>query len=328
MNEYRVLVRAPLSKSVLKDLRQNFKEVIYNPWNVTGERYYEDKLVEVLQDIQPDILITELDQVSSKVIQAYPKLILIGDCRANPDNIDISACTMKGIPVLCTPARNAQAVAEMIVGVLLAYNRHICESVQWVKDSQWVKGTTPYHVWMGNEIYKKTVGFVGFGAVGKATAKLFSAFDCHIQYYDPYVTDSMFSRVSLETIFSTSDIVSIHLPVLDSTQNMIDKSLFRLMKEDAIFINTARSAVVNQSDLLDLARNQTIRGILLDVLPEEPPSESSLEINQYSNVFLTPHICGSSYEVIDHQSDIISNKLFKWLSQEDLSEIVFNKEVV
>ncbi len=328
MNEYKVLVRAPLSEQVLKNFCREFREVVYDPWNKTGERYYEDKLLKTLLEIKPDILITELDEVSSKVIQGYPHLLVIGDCRANPANIDVAACTEYGIPVLCTPARNAQAVAEMIVGLLLAYNRNLCNAVQWVKDAQWVKGTTPYYTWMGNEIYKKVVGFVGFGAVGKATAALFDAFNCKILYYDPYVKDQRYEQVSLEELFIVSDIVSIHLPVLESTQEMIDKKLFVRMKKDAIFINTARSAVVNQHDLMRVVKENIIRGVILDVLPEEPPTEVDLEIAKYKNVLLTPHICGASYEVINHQSNIINDRLCKWLQKEDLHHIVFNKEVL
>ena len=326
----KVYVRAPMMKENLRQLEVTFGEVIYEPWTVTGERFYEDEMLEALLRVKPDILITELDKVNEKVIQGYPNLKVIGDCRANPANIDVAACTKYNIPVLCTPARNAQAVAEMLVGLLITQMRHIIPSTQWVKDGQWVEGTTPYFTWMGNELCHKKVGFVGFGAVGKTAAKLLAAFDCDIYYYDPYVNseNSHYKKCDIDFIFENCDIVSLHLPVLDSTIKMINKTLLSKMKKDAIFINTARSAVVDMNYLLTMAQTNQIKGIILDVLESEPPTNADLKIIEYPNVLLTPHTCGATYEVSDHQSRIITNRLLGWHTGEDLEAIVFNKQVL
>lgn len=151
----KLLIRAPFTEKKIEDLKMYFDEIIYDPWTKTGERYYEDEMLGVLQEIKPDALITELDRVTKKVLSGYNKLQFIGDCRANPANLDVDACTKAGIPVLCTPARNAQAVAEMLVGLLLNYMRNILPSVEWIKKGGWKEGTTPYYLWMGHELLGK-----------------------------------------------------------------------------------------------------------------------------------------------------------------------------
>lgn len=326
----KLLIRAPVIEKCRQKLKKYFDEIVYLPWTDTGERYYEDEMLAALQKYQPDALITELDRITEKVLSNYGKLQVIGDCRANPANIDVDACTKHGVPVLCTPARNAQAVAEMLVGLLLNYMRNVISAVQWVKDGKWVHGTTPYYTWMGNELQGKAVGLVGFGAVGRSAAHLLEAFGCDISFYDPYVEQAgqQFKKCSLEEIFSNSDIISIHLPVLDSTKRMINQRLFSLMKKDAIFVNTARSAVVDAGALLETIKGEKIRGAILDVLDHEPPTKEDLEIAQYPGVLLTPHICGATYEVTDHQSEIITERLAKWLKKEDLSSVVFNRDLL
>jgi D-3-phosphoglycerate dehydrogenase len=326
----KLLIRAPIIENRREELQHYFDEVIYLPWTDTGERYYEDQMLQALEKYQPEALITELDRITEKVLNTYGKLQVIGDCRANPANIDVNACTRHGIPVLCTPARNAQAVAEMLVGLLLSYIRNVIPAVQWIKDGQWITGTTPYYTWMGNELQGKKVGFVGFGAVGRSAAHLLEAFSCDISFYDPYVKQdgTTYKKGTLEEIFSNSDIVSIHLPVLDSTMGMINQRLLSLMKPNAIFVNTARSAVVDTEALVEVLEKKKIRGAILDVVEHEPPTEKDLKVLQYPSVLLTPHICGATYEVTDHQSDIITERLIKWLKKEDLAVIVYNKAVL
>ena len=204
--------------------------------------------------------------------------------------------------------------------------RNILPAVQWAKEGNWKEGTTPYYLWMGNELQGKTVGFVGFGAVGHTAANLLKSFGCNILYYDPFVKadEDAFRRVGLEDIFRFSDIVSIHLPVNASTTNMIDLKLLSLMKSTAIFVNTARSAVVDNDALLEILKSNKIRGAILDVLPQEPPKAEEFNKFDLPNVLLTPHICGASYEVTDHQSDIIVDRLRNWMLKRDLERTVFN----
>lgn len=315
----KLLIRAPFTEERINDLREYFDDIVYDPWTKTGERYYEDEMLEVLKREQPDALITELDRVTGKVLKGYDHLQFIGDCRANPANIDLDACKKAKVPVLCTPARNAQAVAELLVGLLLNYMRNVLLAVEWVKKGEWKEGTTPYYLWMGHELCGKKVGFVGFGAVGKAAARLLEAFGCEIAFYDPYVdfVKDTYQKKELENIFAESDIVSIHLPVLESTRGIVSRELLYKMKENALFVNTARSAVVDEDALKDVIKEKRIRGAILDVLSVEPPEAEDLKIAEYDNVLLTPHICGATYEVTDHQSDILTEQIKKWFREKE-----------
>ncbi len=239
-------------------------------------------------------------------------------------------CNELGIPVLCTPARNAQAVAELLVGMLINFFRNVQPAIRWIEEGNWVPGNMPYSTFMGNELQGKRVGFVGFGAVGQKTAGILQAFGCEISFYDPYVdlvNENYFKR-ELEEIFRESDIVSIHLPVLESTKGMIDGRLIGMMKPTAVFANSARSAVVVTEALVDALEHNRIRGAVLDVLDHEPPTEEDLKIAKLPNVLLTPHIAGASREVFRHQSHIITERFIQWMKKENMDKIIYNTEAL
>ena len=359
----KVYVRAPYPEKRLAELKELFEEVVYEPWTETGERYYEDEMLENLKRVEPDALITELDRVTEKVLNGYGKLRFIGDCRAAPANIDTDACTAHGVPVLCTPGRNNQAVAELVVGLIIMQliashpmagretssvehaaevnfapanfiitptEKNTPEAIQWAKDGKWVEGTTPYYLWMGHELQGRKVGFVGFGAVGRAAAKIMDGFDCDICFYDPFIPNDIghYKKTELEKIFAECDIVSLHLPVTDETRGMIDEKLLRSMKPTALFVNSARSAVVDTKALIKLLNDKAIAGAIIDVLDTEPPTAEDLQIAYCPNTILTPHIGGSSFEVTVHQADILNERIRQWLKGENLERIVFNRAVL
>lgn len=321
----KLLVRAPINEENLKKLEAFFEEIEYWPWNDTGKRLNEDEMIEVLDEKKPDAIITELDVISEKVLESYPNLKFIGDCRSTPENIDVEACNKRGIPILCTPARNANAVAELWVSTLIAFERNLVKSVNWVKDGEWVKGTTPYYLFMGNEISKKKIGFVGFGAVPRKIVNLLTGFNVDISFYDPFIEeDSENKKVELETIFTDNDYVSIHLPANDQTKNLISEDLISRMKKNSLLINSSRSTVVDNNFLYSALKNKDLRGAILDVLDTEPPSKEDLEISYLDNVLLTPHTYGATFQVIDHQSDIITRNITNFYNKENIEKSVYN----
>ena len=325
----KVYVRAPYPEKNLNELKTMFDEVVYEPWTETGERYYEDEMLENLLKVQPDVLITELDRVTEKVLGGYKGLKFIGDCRATPANLDVAACTRAGVPVLCTPGRNNQAVAELVAALIIMHMRHGLESIQWVKDGKWVEGTTPYFLWMGNELQGKRVGLVGFGAVSQALAKILDGFECDVCYYDyKGHTYNHYTPLSLEELFATCDVVSLHLPVSDSTRGIVTEKLLRSMKKTALFVNAGRSALVDTEALINVLNEKAIAGAVIDVLDNEPPTAKDLEILNCPNTIVTPHICGASYEVTNHQADILNARLKQFVAGENLERIVYNKDVL
>lgn len=314
----RILITAPYHEEGLKELEQQFGEIIYKSWKPNGRAYNEAELLELLTSSKAEALITEHDLVTAAVIQANPHLQFIGVCRGTPSNVAVSTATELGIPVFFTPARNAQAVAEMFISNVIMLLRKTIPGIDWLKGRNWQAGAhDSYLHFKGNELAGKTIGLVGFGAIGQLIAKLVRNYPCNIQFYDPYVTehDKAYRKLGIEEIFATSDIVSIHLPVTAETKGMINSSLLTKMKKDAIFVNTARAVVVKREDLLDVLEKNAIRGAVLDVFDNEPPDELDYRIIDHPNVIATPHLAGATFEVEDHHVAIMNAALHQWFAQ-------------
>lgn len=314
----KILVTAPYNDGGREMLKNWFGEVIYKPWKDNGRAFNETELITLIKDSSAEALVIEHDEVTEKVIRSYPDLRFIGVCRGTPSNVSLSAAREAGIPVFHTPARNAQAVAEMFVANVICLLRNTVEAISWLESGQWGKGAhTSYLNFKGNELAGKTMGMVGFGAVGQGIAKLVEGFPCPVQFHDPYIKDANgYKGVSMEELFSTSDIIGIHLPANDSTNGLINKKLLSLMKKEAVFVNTARASVVNRDDLLSALKSKSIRGAVLDVFDHEPPDETDYELIRLPNVLATPHIAGATHEVEDHHVDILNGKLYEYFKNE------------
>ena len=323
----RILITAPYHQKGQDLLAEKFGEVIYKPWKANSRAYDEDELMELILAHQAEAIIIEHDHVTAKVIHANPGLQFIGVCRGTPSNVSLVAAKANGIPVFFTPARNAQAVAELFIATVIDLLRNTLAGISWLEAGNWKEDAhTSYLQFKGNELAGKTIGMVGFGAVGQRIANLVENFPCPIRFYDPYLKDDTgkYQQCTLEEVFSESDIVSIHLPVNESTIGMIDRSLLSLMKPGAIFVNTARASVVNRDDLLEALENKRIRGAVLDVFDHEPPDEKDYRMIKLPQVLATPHIAGATYEVEDHHVEILNRQLFTWLEQKDDNSIANN----
>jgi D-3-phosphoglycerate dehydrogenase len=327
----KILVTAPYSEKAQEQL-ESMGQVIYRPWKPHGRAYNEEELLALLESTGATALITEHDEVSEKVIRRFPDLQFIGVCRGTPSNVAIHAATDIGIPIFYTPARNAQAVAEMFVANVISFLRHTIAGIEWLKGKNWGIGAhTSYLQFKGNELAGKSIGMVGFGAIGQRIANMVRCFPCQIQFYDPFMqsSDPAYKKATLEQIFQTSDIVSIHLPLNEQTKGMINKSLLQKMKPSAIFVNTARAGVVNRYDLLEMLETDSIRGAILDVFDHEPPDATDYKLIHHPNVLATPHIAGATFEVEDHHADIMNEALSDWFVRGNSSTgLVVNPEVL
>lgn len=315
----KILITAPYHDKGRAELAERFGEIIYKPWKPHGRAYVENELIELLQNSQADALITEHDEVSAKVIESFPNLQFIGVCRGTASNVAVATAKALGIPVLNTPARNAQAVAEMFIANVITLMRNTLPGIEWLKSGQWEEGAhASYLQFKGNELAGKTVGMVGFGAVGQTMAGMIQYFPCTVNYYDPFVPGNFenFHALSLEDIFRSSDIVSINLPVNEQTKGMVDKKLISLMKPEAIFVNMSRAVVVKREDLLASLNQNEIRGAILDVFDHEPPDAVDYELIRHPRVLATPHIAGATHEVEDHHVAILNKALFAHFDKE------------
>lgn len=329
----KVLLTAPYeNEKAFKELEGLFDEIVYRSWKPHGRAYNPSELDALLKETKVDALISEHDEITEEVLRKNPNLKFVGICRGTPSNINLKVATELGIPVFNTPARNAQAVAEMFIANVITLMRNTLPSIDWLEGKNWGEGAhTSYLQFKGNELAGKKVGMVGFGAVGQYLARILKSFPTEVYYYDPYYVDadSDFKKVELEELFSTCDIVGIHLPVTEETEGMIDKKYLSLMKSDAIFVNTARATVVNREDLLEVIEGEQIRGAVLDVFYNEPPDEIDYKMILNKNVIATPHIAGATHEVEDHHAFIMNNNLREFFKNGNtqIKQLV-NKEVL
>lgn len=313
----RILITAPYHEQGIAALKAQFGEIVYHSWKPNGRAWNETELMQLLAESKAEALITEHDHVTAEVIKANPQLQFIGVCRGTPSNVAVSTATEMGIPVFFTPARNAQAVAEMFISNVIMLLRKTIPAMNWLKGRNWQTGAhDSYLAFKGAELAGKTIGLVGFGAIGQLIARMVRNYPCNIQFFDPYVMehDKAYKQLSIEEIFVTSDIVSIHLPVTPETKGMINSGLLNKMKKDAIFVNTARAVVVKREDLLDVLERNAIRGAVLDVFDNEPPDELDYRIIDHPNVIATPHIAGATVEVEDHHVEIMNRALHEWFA--------------
>ncbi|MBF7809730.1 NAD(P)-dependent oxidoreductase [Clostridium beijerinckii] len=240
-----------------------------------------------IEDCQ--VLIPEHIKVDCSLLSIAKKLKLV-QTGAGFDNVDIDACTQYGIWAANAAGVNAQAVAEHVMALILSYYKNIPFLDSFIKN----KIDENELQYTGSELKGKTIGIIGFGAVGKKVAEFCRVFDMNILVYarNPVVqSDSFVKMTDFDTLVGASDIVSVHVSLNQQTKQLINKDVFKKMKNTALFVNTARGGIVNERDLIDALKNKDISGACLDVFESEPlPIES--ELRNLRNVILTPHTAG------------------------------------
>lgn len=330
----KVLITANLTESGINRLKK-YMDVEYKSWKETKKIYFGEEFVEKIKRAGADALIVEVDLVHEEVIENCD-LKFIGCCRADPLNISVDSATKKGIPVFYTPGRNAHSVADLTVALILLKLRPILELNSILKSKKLSFENIDEYIeyydrFRGYELYNKKVGIIGFGAIGYQVAKRLSGFGCEIFVYDPYVKeeklkDGNFKKVSLEYLVSNSDIITIHASLTPETEKLVGEREISLMKKTAYLINTARPEIVDEDALFLALKEKRIAGAALDVFSEEPllPDNRFLQLE---NVICTPHIGGSTYDVIEHQTEMIVDSVEKYLKGEKI-EYIYNPEVL
>ncbi len=284
----KVLVAAPLHEKAIEVLEKAGFEVVYE------EYPDEERLIELVKDVEA-IVVRSKPKVTRRVIEAAPKLRVIGRAGVGLDNIDLEAAKERGIKVVNSPGASSRSVAELVFGLLLAVARKIAFADRKMREGVWAKKQC-----MGIELEGKTMGVIGFGRIGYNVAKIANAFGMRVLLYDPYPNEERAREVggtfaSLEDLLKESDVVTLHVPLVDATYHLIDEERLKLMKPTAILINAARGAVVDNNALVKALQEGWIAGAGLDVYEEEPlPKDHPL--TRLDNVVLTPHIGASTEE--------------------------------
>ncbi|MDS0295555.1 NAD(P)-dependent oxidoreductase [Halogeometricum luteum] len=347
----KAVVTANLSESALSRLRDDLGiDIEYRPIEEREGRLPDDEFRALVEDAE--LLVVGYEGVSAEVIEAASDLRLVACARGGPDaNVDIEAATEREIPVLYAPGRNAVSVADFTWGEILSAMRNIAHAHHLLRtgtytgepqedaasggereDVTWGMGReSPYVQLKGPELAGKTVGVVGMGAVGREVAKRAAGFEVDLLGFDPYIdADAMAEydteKAELDELLERSDVVTVHVPVTDSTRGLIGAEEFETMKESAYFVNNARGAIIDQEALLEQLQTDGLRGAALDVYDMEPIPEDH-PLLELDNVVTTPHLAGAAEEVIDRHSEMLVDDIEAYLDGRD-PEYVANEETL
>ena len=304
----KVLVAAPLHERAIEILKNAGLEVVYE------EYPDQEKLKELVRDVSA-IIVRSKPKVTKEIIDAAPNLKVIARAGVGLDNIDVEYAKSKGIEIVNAPAASSRSVAELAIALIFNVARKIAFADRKMRDGVWAKKQC-----MGFELEGKTLGVIGFGRIGYSVAKMASAIGMKILIYD---VNKDYERarevggkfVELEELLKNSDVVTIHVPLLESTYHLINEERLKLMKPTAVLINTSRGAVVDTNALVKALQEGWIAGAGLDVFEEEPlPKDHPL--TKLDNVVLTPHIGASTVEAQERAGIEVAEKVVKVLKGE------------
>lgn len=257
------------------------------------------------------LVIRSATKVTGEIIKAASRLKVIGRAGIGLDNVDIPAATKQGIAVMNTPEGNVVTTAEHAIAMMLALSRNIPQGTASLKAARWEKK----HL-QGKEIFNKTLGVLGYGRIGSIVADRARGLKMQVIVHDPYVNKALveqagFEVVSLEDLYRRSDYITVHVPKLKETINLVNKEAFDRMKPGVMIIHCARGGIVNEKDLTEALRTGKVGGAALDVFETEPPGPSPLF--EFNNVICTPHLGASTAEAQTNVAVAVAEQIIRYL---------------
>jgi D-3-phosphoglycerate dehydrogenase len=323
MAKFTVLVETPpfcaFNPAPLNKLKNSGMSVI----DLRGSGVEDDDFIKALK--QADALLCGNDlQVNEDLFNLAPKLKVIAKLGAGLDTVDIEAASRRAAIVFHTPGANNQAVADHTFALILGLARRILYCDQSLREKRWEHTKI-----MGVEIWQKTMGIIGLGAIGRCVALRAKGFQMKVVAYDPFwpaefADQEGIEQMPLDELLKVADIVTIHVPLTPENKGLINARAFKLMKSTALLINVARGPIVTESDLYEALKNGDIGGAGLDVFEQEPPAESPLL--ELDNVVLSPHTAAFTHEAMDNMSVGIVDQLIDYYQGKRPDHIV-NPEV-
>lgn len=305
-----ILVADGFDKNLFQELKNN-PELDVHPEPKIGQ----DQLKDLLPKVH-GLVIRSATTITPDLLEMAPNLKLVIRAGEGTDNIDKVACGHKGVKVANTPGANNNSAAEHAIALMMSTLRHTPQADQSMRQGKWDKA-----LYTGTELTHKTIGIVGFGRIGQIVAKRLSGFEPKVLFYDPTVESSELPYAkkakSLEEVFSQSDIISLHTPLLPQTKNMINGDLLSLMKSDAILINAARGGIVDEEALKLALESGKIKAAGFDVFATEPLPENS-PLRQLKNLITTPHLGASTGEAQVRVGEMVVHQLKEFFLNNNL----------
>ncbi len=300
-----VLICDEVNPILNKILEENGLKIEYNP-EITSEQIQEkiDKF--------NIVIVRSRTKITKEMIEKAKNCKIIARVGVGLDNIDLDAAKAKNIRVINAVEGAMTAVAEQVLGLMLSLARNIARADREIRNGNWLKKEL-----MGTELKGKYLGIVGLGNIGKRLGRLAKGLNMNIIGYDVIPIDEEFAKdvglmkTDLDTLLQSSDYVSLHVPLLDSTYHMIDAKKLAIMKSTAKIINTSRGGVIDEEALYDAIKNGNLGGAALDVFEKEPATDSPL--TTLPNVILTPHIGAQTKEAQSLAANVIAEKIIQIL---------------
>jgi D-3-phosphoglycerate dehydrogenase len=293
------------------DLLGELADLTLDSWldQPTLRIYNAEQLAERMEAEGATIAVVESDRCAGPLFDL--PLVAVGSCRGDPNNVDVAAATEAGVPVLRAPGRNADAVAELAVGLIFAATRGLVAADADVRRGDIYKdGTIPYQRFRAWELAGRTAGLVGLGAVGRALRWRLVGLGMDVIAYDPYADEA---TVPLEELLERSDVVSLHAPVTPETTGMIGTDQFAAMRDGVVFVNSARAALHDTDALVGALTSGKVSSAGLDHFEGEHLATDH-PLASMANVVLAPHIGGATYDTESNHTRIIAEDLCRLLA--------------
>ncbi len=316
--EKKIFVTGKIPEKGLKILKKDYKVEIFSK----DRPITKDEIIQYANDA--DAIITLLrDKIDKEVIDNLKNCKIIANYAVGYNNIDIKYANSKGIIVTNTPDILTETTAELAWALLFAVARRVVEADKFVREGKF-KGWES-DLFLGADVYGKTLGVIGSGRIATAFAEKAKAFNMKILYFSRHknlkfesITGAEYC--SLETLLKKSDFISLHIPLNDQSHHLLTKKEFDLMKNTAFIVNTARGAVIKEDDLLQALKDKIIAGAGLDVFEFEPKVTEGLKT--LDNVVITPHIGSASTETRDKMSELVTHNIINVFNNiEPLTEV-------
>ena len=259
------------------------------------------------------LVIRSATKVTEDLLESATNLKVVGRAGIGLDNVDIPAATKRGVVVMNTPTGNVITTAEHAIAMMMALTRNVPAGTSSMKQGRWDK-----KLLQGREVYKKTLGIIGYGKIGSIVADRARGLKMRVIIYDPFVTPEKiqndgYESVTLEELYPQADYISVHVPKMKTTENLLNKEAFEQMKAGAMVINCARGGIVNEADLYDALMSGKVARAALDVFECEPPSCDNplLGLDQ---VICTPHLGASTKEAQTNVAVMVADQIIQYLS--------------
>lgn len=293
------------------DRLRSVAEVTYDPTLV-------DDLTRMLKEAQDcdAIIVRNRTQVRGELLASLKQCKVVGRLGVGLDNIDVQACQKRDIKVIPATGANANSVAEYVIATAMVLLRGAYASTSHVAAGAWPRDALS----QGRELAGKRLGLIGFGSIGQLVARLASALGMSVSAYDPalkadaaiFNESGVHPASDLHSLLAESDVVSLHIPLVESTRNLFDERMIKAMKPHAVLINTARGGIVDEAAVAAALRSGQMAGAALDVFKDEPLGATP-HFENCPNLILTPHTAGLTAESNQRVSSLVAEKVMEAL---------------